>query len=42
MPSKLNKGVVELLSDFRVCSKGEQLSPNQVQHRHAGMVSASS
>jgi hypothetical protein len=31
MPSKLNKGVVELLSDFRVCSKGEQLSPNQVQ-----------
>lgn len=30
MPTKLNKGVVELVSDFVICKEGEQLSPEQV------------
>jgi mRNA turnover protein 4 len=30
MPTKLNKGVVELLQDHTVCEKGESLSPAQV------------
>ncbi len=29
MPTKLNKGVVELLSDFTVCQEGDVLGPNQ-------------
>jgi len=30
MPTKLNKGVVELVSDFELCREGQQLSPEQV------------
>lgn len=30
VPSKLNKGVVEVVSQYRVCSTGERLSANQV------------
>lgn len=29
MPTKLNKGVVELLSDFTVCREGETLTPDR-------------
>mmetsp|Transcript_30976 Transcript_30976/g.68654 ORF Transcript_30976/g.68654 Transcript_30976/m.68654 type:complete len:248 (+) Transcript_30976:190-933(+) len=29
MPTKLNKGVVELIADFTVCSKGQVLDANQ-------------
>mmetsp|Transcript_11575 Transcript_11575/g.71195 ORF Transcript_11575/g.71195 Transcript_11575/m.71195 type:complete len:175 (-) Transcript_11575:2432-2956(-) len=30
MPTKLNKGIVELVSDFQLCKEGQQLSPEQV------------
>lgn len=30
VPSKLSKGVVEVVSDFRVCSAGERLSAHQL------------
>lgn len=29
MPTKLNKGVVELVSDYTICSEGNTLSPDQ-------------
>ena len=32
VPSKLNKGVVEVVSDYTVCRKGDRLTPQQVQH----------
>ena len=31
VPSKLNKGVVEVVSDYTVCRKGDRLTPQQVQ-----------
>ena len=30
MPTKLNKGTIELISDFTLCEKGESLTPAQV------------
>ena len=32
VPSKLNKGVVEVVSDYTVCKEGQKLNPNQVRH----------
>ena len=29
MPTRLNKGIVELLSDYTVCEKGDKLTPDQ-------------
>ena len=29
MPTKLNKGVIELITDYTLCKKGESLSPAQ-------------
>jgi len=34
VPSKLNKGIVEVLSDYKVCIAGERLSAHQVRQRH--------
>ena len=31
VPSKLNKGVVEVVSDYVVCKLGQKLNPNQVR-----------
>ena len=31
VPSKLNKGVVEVVSDYTVCKEGQKLNPNQVR-----------
>ena len=31
MPSKLNKGIVEVVSDYVVCRQGDRLTPQQVQ-----------
>merc|ERR1739848_855795 len=30
MPTKLNKGTIELISDFTLCERGESLTPAQV------------
>ena len=29
MPTKLNKGIIELIADFTLCERGESLSPAQ-------------